>query len=109
MADSSEELKGLLLEVLKTVQEIKQDHGARLDRIETRLDRIEKDHGARLDRIETRLDQNQADHTERLDRIESEQRQIKEMIGVVRLREIGRLDGRIDQLSMDAALGRKAS
>jgi len=36
-----------------------------------------------------------------------EQRQMKEMLGVVRLKEIGRLDGRIDQLAMDVALGRK--
>lgn len=36
-----------------------------------------------------------------------EQRQMKEMLGNMRLKEIARLDGRIDQLAMDVALGRK--
>ena len=38
-----------------------------------------------------------------------EQRQMKEMLSVVRLKEIGRLDGRIDQLAQDVALGRNTA
>ncbi|HYH39627.1 MAG TPA: hypothetical protein VD860_15495 [Azospirillum sp.] len=38
--------------------------------------------------------------------MKDEQRQMKEMLSVVRLKEIGRLDGRIDQLAQDVALGR---
>lgn len=39
-------------------------------------------------------------------RLEDEMRQIKEVVGITRTREIARLDGRIDQLAMDVALGR---
>lgn len=38
--------------------------------------------------------------------MKDEQRQMREMLSVVRLKEIGRLDGRIDQLAQDVALGR---
>jgi hypothetical protein len=39
-------------------------------------------------------------------RMNDEQRQMKEMLGNVRLKEVARLDGRIDQLAQDVALGR---
>lgn len=39
-------------------------------------------------------------------RLEDDNRQIKEMLGAVRMREIARLDGRIDQLTLDVGLGR---
>lgn len=42
-------------------------------------------------------------------RLEEDNRQIKEMLGIVRMREIARLDGRIDQLAQDVALGRKSA
>ena len=38
--------------------------------------------------------------------VKDEQRQMKEMLGTVRLKEVARLDGRIDQLAQDVALGR---
>ena len=66
------------------------------------LDKVEciEASNARLEATTERLDA-------RTERLEDEQRQIKEMIGVVRLKEIGQLDGCIDQLAMDVALGRK--
>jgi len=42
-------------------------------------------------------------------RLEEDMRQVKEMLGVVRLKEISRLDGRIDQLSLDVSLLRKTA
>jgi len=47
----------------------------------------------KLQEGQARLEQGQA-------RLEDEQRQIKESLGAVRLREIGRRDGRIDELTM---------
>lgn len=44
---------------------------------------------------------------EELRPVKDEQRQMKEMPGDIWQREISRLDGRIDQLAMDVALGRK--
>jgi hypothetical protein len=52
-----------------------------------------KDDIARLEQGQLRLEQSQA-------RLEDEQRQIKEVLGGVRLREVGRLDGRIDELTL---------
>ncbi|HEY0835008.1 MAG TPA: hypothetical protein VGE72_13970 [Azospirillum sp.] len=66
------------------------------------LDKVE-----RIEATVTRLDASNARLEASNERLEDEQRQIKEMLGVVRLKEIGRLDGRIDQLAMDVALGRK--
>ena len=56
----SDDLKPLLLEVLKTVNAIKDDHEKRFDQME-----------------------------EQLTELVSEQKQIKELLGVVRLKEIG--------------------
>lgn len=42
-------------------------------------------------------------------RLEEDIRQVKEMLGIVRLKEVSRLDGRIDQLSLDVSLLRKAA
>ncbi|HYD68011.1 hypothetical protein [Azospirillum sp.] len=66
------------------------------------LDKVE-----RIDATVTRVEAEQCEMKEELRQIKDEQRQMKEMLGVVRLKEIGRLDGRIDQLAMDVALGRK--
>lgn len=41
--------------------------------------------------------------------LEEDNRQIKEMIGIVRMREIGRLDGRIDQLTQVVVQGKQAT
>lgn len=42
-------------------------------------------------------------------RLEEEQRQIREALDLVRLKEVGRIDGRMDQLTMDLVLRRKLS
>lgn len=61
----------------------------------------------RIDATVARIDTEQQEIKEEVRQMRDEQRQMKEMLGVVRLKEIGRLDGRIDQLAMDVALGRK--
>ena len=61
---------------------------------------------AKVDRIEETLPTLAAKAD--IARLEDEQRQIKEMLGTMRLREIGRLDGRIDQLTMEFNLFRKS-
>ena len=85
MPDQSDDLKPLLLEVLRTVQTIKADHEKRFDRLEERFDRI----NGRLDRMVGRSGE-----------LTSEQTLIK---------EIGRLDGRIDQLTLELTLGRRGA
>jgi len=58
-----------------------------------------KDDIARLEgRMERVEDEQHAMH--------DEQRQMNEMLGIVHMKEIARLDGRIDQLAQDVALGR---
>ncbi|HYH18604.1 MAG TPA: hypothetical protein VD995_08285 [Azospirillum sp.] len=89
------ELKSMLTLLLDKVERIEASN-ARLEATTARLEATTE----RLEATTERLDA-------RTERLEDEQRQIKEMIGVVRLKEIGRLDGRIDQLAMDVALGRK--
>ncbi len=112
------ELKSILTVLLDKVERIDatlptlatKDDVARL---ETRVDRLEQS----VDRLEQsvdRLDQSMDRLEDRMDRLErnmdqfgEEQRQMKEMVGVLRMREIGRLDGRIDQLTLEVGLGRK--
>lgn len=53
-----------------------------------------------------RLENEQHLIKDELRQMKDEQRQMKEMLSFVRLKEIGRLDGRIDQLAQDVALGR---
>ncbi|MBP2291948.1 hypothetical protein [Azospirillum rugosum] len=66
----------------------------------------------KVERIETTTLETRADVVrleQRMGRFEDEQRQMKEMLGIVRMREIGRLDGRIDQLTLDVGLGRQST
>ncbi|MEI8395830.1 MAG: hypothetical protein WCF85_13905 [Rhodospirillaceae bacterium] len=85
--NNPDDLKPLLLQLIKTVNEIKQEHGS-----------ILAEHGKIL-----------AEHGKRFDQIDEQLRQVKEMVGIVRLREVARLDGRIDQLAQDIALDRHAA
>lgn len=105
------ELKSILTVLLDKVERIDatlptlatKDDVARL---ETRVDRLEQS----VDRLEGRMDRldQSVDRLERnMDQFGDEQRQMKEMVGVLRMREIGRLDGRIDQLTLEVGLGRK--
>ncbi|QCO00159.1 hypothetical protein D3093_33435 (plasmid) [Azospirillum argentinense] len=41
--------------------------------------------------------------------LEGEMRKVKDVVGVTRMQEIARLDGRIDQLAQDVALGHRAA
>ena len=106
MAD--EDLKSLIGALVRRFDEVlptlatKQDLG----RIETRLDRIEDEQRhmkGELHQMKHDLNQVKSD----LHQVKDEQRQMKEMLGNVRLKEVARLDGRIDQLAMDVALSRK--
>ncbi|KAA0683442.1 hypothetical protein [Roseomonas genomospecies 6] len=73
----------------------------KVERIESTLPTLAtKDDVANLDARVSRLEKTMSEFGE-------EQRQMKEMIGVLRMREIGRLDGRIDQLTLEVGLGRK--
>lgn len=119
------ELKSILTVLLDKVERIDatlptlatKDDVARLetrvDRLEQSVDRLEQSVD-RLDQSVDRLDQSMDRLEDRMDRLErnmdqfgEEQRQMKEMVGVLRMREIGRLDGRIDQLTLEVGLGRK--
>jgi len=110
--DDLKSLIGALVQRLDTILPTlaTKDDIARLEagqaRLEARVDRLEEgqarleDGQARMEARASRLEEGQA-------RMEGEQRQIKEMLGVVRMKDVARLDGRIDQLAMDVALGRK--
>ncbi|CAK0758747.1 conserved hypothetical protein [uncultured Gammaproteobacteria bacterium] len=99
MAD--DEVKSLLLQVLRTVEEIKTEHGRHL----AEHGRYLAEHGQHL----AEHGQHLANHGQRLTAIEAEQRQIKSMIGGLVVKEVARLDGRIDQLAQDTALGRRSA
>ncbi|MEI8394590.1 MAG: hypothetical protein WCF85_07635 [Rhodospirillaceae bacterium] len=101
MDDELRAVLGSMASKLDEVLTTQREHGRRLDRIEQRLDGVEQ----RLDRMEPRLDRMEPT----LDRVAGEQQQVKEMLAGVRLREIGRLDGRIDQLAQDVGFARRAS
>lgn len=115
MSDDANDLKALLLEVLTTVRDIKSAHEKRFDAIEQRLDHMSgrQDQMAEWQgQITGQLDQVRGDlrgMAGLLTQSVSEQKQIEEMVGNIRLKEIGRLDGRIDQLSMDVALSRRGA
>jgi len=80
MTDKPEDLKSLLLEVLLTVRSIKDDHEKRFDELDRRLAKVIAEH-----------------------------QEIKELLGEIGLREMGRLGGRIDQLAQDVAFGHRGA
>jgi len=91
------ELKTLLTVLLDKVERIE----SQMPSLATKGDIVRLE--GRMDRLEGRMDGLEG----RMDGLEDGQRQMKEMLGNMRLKEIGRIDGRIDQLAMDVALGRK--
>ena len=91
------ELKTILTVLLDKVERI----DSTLPTLATKADIVRLEE--RLDRVEEEQREMKVDLRE----VRDEQRQMKEMLGAIRMREIGRLDGRIDQLAMDVALGRK--
>lgn len=112
------ELKTLLTVLLDKVERVEAQMPnlatkTDITRLEGRIDGLE----GRIDGLDARmggLDGRMGGLESRMDRMEGEfrtfkdeQRQMKEMLGNMRLKEIARLDGRIDQLAMDVALGRK--
>lgn len=91
------ELKTLLTVLLDKVERVE----AQMPTLATKDDiaRLE----GRIDGVEGRMDGLEGEFRT----FKDEQRQMKDMLGNMRLKEIARLDGRIDQLAMDVALGRK--
>ena len=84
------------------------EHGKKLDEHSNKFD----EHSNKFDEQGKKLDvltEITETHSQRLTAIEAEQRQIKSMVGGLVVKEVARLDGRIDQLAQDTALGRRAS
>lgn len=84
------ELKTLLTVLLDKVERVE----AQMPTLATKND---------IARLEGRVERLEDD----MQQVKGEQRQMKEMLGDMWLKESARLDGRIDQLAMDVALGRK--
>ena len=98
------ELKTLLTVLLDKVERVEAQMPTLatkddIARLEGRIDGVE----VRIGGVEGRMDGLEGEFRT----FKDEQRQMKDMLGNMRLKEIARLDGRIDQLAMDVALGRK--
>lgn len=76
-------------DLLVAIQELAEQFERRIEAVRSDLD-----HKFDALRAETRT---------RLDRIEQEQRQIKELYGILRQKDVLRLDHRIDQVALDNA------
>jgi predicted nuclease with TOPRIM domain len=95
-----DDLKAVLGNILTVVESTRSE----VTTLRSEVTALREDHGRKLEALQTGQDA-QGQH---LDRVETELRQVKEMVGSIRLREVARLDGRIDQLAQDVALSRRA-
>jgi len=98
-----DDLRGILGQILTVVEGTRSD----VSNLKGDVAALQAGQDALLVDVTT-LQAGQEEQGQRLGRIETELRQVKEMVGSIRLREVARLDGRIDQLAQDVAFSRRA-
>lgn len=105
----AEELKPLILTLIDKMDEmltLQRQHGGDIAQLKTDVARLD----AKVEQVDAKLTAKIERVDAKVERVDAnlrdEMRQVKEVAGATRLKEIARLDGRIDQLTLDVGLGR---